>query len=974
MWRNKKTLVQAVLFLCAFMACVMGILGYSFYGNTVRNMRHIDNSIKELSRSTSEHVSDVLADKRSAIESIAYLYGTSISKPEADLELLSAMEERSGFDRIRFVDRNGVDYTSDGVIANIRDRAYFQKGISGEVGVFEVLQSRVSGEKLIGCCAPVYYDGEICGLMVGFLSEETVTDIIHTELYGCGADTLILREDGQILGGSLSEPEDKSFQQLLDRVKEPQRDTVKSALADRRWMSFSFTSGSGDSVGYLVPIRGTQWMLLQVFPPEAAANVKAAANRDGLTVMTMMLAVFGLFSALLLNFYKKARLRNAEEAGRNRVNTLLRGVSDEYVCLIDVDLNTETEEQFRLDKGTALPAWSAEDRSYTACIENYACQVVAEKDRKRFLRVTALPVMKQALSRRKAVYINYDAMVDGEARRYEGKFTLSADDPEHPHMLVSIRDITDITREQIEHKTSMNLIVSAASTVYPFILEENLTRNRVRTVYNSGVVNSGVMMDTSMDELMVSVRSTMPDEAEFEAFMKAFSREAQLEAFARGKRELTGRLRQRGDDGVIHWMENRVILLKGVTGDVYGVSMVRCVDEEIARTLEMEQAKEAAEAANRAKSMFLFNMSHDIRTPMNAIIGFAELIERHQDDPEKRREYTKNIKTAGNYLLELINSVLEMARIESGKAVLQEAPTDIREVAGTLEAIFRKACREKNIRVERHFDLKHPLAVFDRTKVQQIHMNIISNAVKYTPDGGMLTLTLRELPWDREGYVLYEFVTEDTGIGMSPEFLPHVFDSFSREKTVTENRIVGTGLGMGIVKRYVELMGGTVTVESQLGEGTRVTTRLPCRVAPEEQPDASREQIDPTRLRGRRILLAEDNDLNAELATELLKDAQFRVDRAADGAQCLRLLTEAPAGTYDVVLMDIQMPNMDGYEAARQIRKLPDPAKAGIPIVAMTANAFEEDRRKALEAGMNEHVGKPFDLNKLTRLLARLLK
>ena len=391
---------------------------------------------------------------------------------------------------------------------------------------------------------------------------------------------------------------------------------------------------------------------------------------------------------------------------------------------------------------------------------------------------------------------------------------------------------------------------------------------------------------------------------------------------------------------------------------------------------ELEKSAREAQAANEAKTRFLFNMSHDIRTPMNAIMGYSELLEAHLDDHDLAKNYVEKIRSSGDFLLSLINYVLEMARIESGKAVLKTEVCNVDDLLNSLAAVFEPLSREKHLHAVCSADIEHHYVVSDRTKTREILLNLISNAVKYTPDGGHVEFTMTELPGEDPGTLRYKIVVKDDGIGMSADYLPHIFEEFSREHTSTESKVVGTGLGLPIVKSLVQLMHGTIDVESEEGRGSTFTVVLPFPIATEEQLAHRREEqaADPAvGLAGKRILLAEDNDLNAEIALTILQENGIPADRAADGVQCVEAVKAMPAGYYDAVLMDIQMPNMDGYTAAKTIRALPDD-RARIPIIAMTANAFEEDKQKAFDVGMNDHIAKPISINTLLTTLQKNLK
>ena len=382
---------------------------------------------------------------------------------------------------------------------------------------------------------------------------------------------------------------------------------------------------------------------------------------------------------------------------------------------------------------------------------------------------------------------------------------------------------------------------------------------------------------------------------------------------------------------------------------------------------KLQIAVEKAEGANRAKTNFLNNMSHDIRTPMNAILGYNRLMRKKLTDPQLI-DYQRKIEQSGSLLLSIINHVLDMARIESGKSKLDENAEVLGMIFDEAYGVFAPEAAKKEIRMKKTIAVEHRSLICDGTKIREIFVNLISNAVKYTPRGGSVEVNVNELPCEREGFARIQTVVTDTGIGMSKEYLPTIYDSFSRERNTTMGKVAGTGLGMAIVKELVTMMGGTIEVKSELGEGTTFTVTLDHKIAETRHDDrkeiASRKAAAES-LADLHILLAEDNDLNAEIAMTLLEEAGLKVDRAADGIQCVSRIEKEPAGTYALILMDIQMPNMDGYKATETIRQLPDPKKAAIPIIAMTANAFEEDRKMALAKGMNGYIAKPIDPAKM---------
>lgn len=400
--------------------------------------------------------------------------------------------------------------------------------------------------------------------------------------------------------------------------------------------------------------------------------------------------------------------------------------------------------------------------------------------------------------------------------------------------------------------------------------------------------------------------------------------------------------------------------------------------EEKKRELEQEEAlrqeKIKAEKANEAKSIFLFNMSHDIRTPMNAIVGYSQLMKKELTNP-KLIHYQEMIEQSSKLLLSIINNVLDMARVESGKMELDENYEVIGNISQLVCSAFAAEASRKNIELNIIVNVEHKHIIVDSTKMQEILSNLISNAIKYTSAGGKVTIDTKELPYDKEGYVLIQTKVSDTGIGMSEEFLPSLFELFTRERNTTLSKIPGTGLGMAIVKNFVDLMNGSIEVESELGKGSTFTITIPHKIANKDYTnrnikDSNECDID---FMGKRILLAEDNELNAEITTTILSEMGFEVKVVEDGIFCVNEIQHQPANTYDLILMDIQMPNMDGYKATHCIRRLSQPEKANIPIIAMSANAFEEDKKKAFDVKMNDYITKPIDFQKMEQVLKHIL-
>ena len=565
------------------------------------------------------------------------------------------------------------------------------------------------------------------------------------------------------------------------------------------------------------------------------------ANQErGITLVVsnmIYVAVLFIIFIVFMAIYTFSREPFAANKNKKMVDRILSAVTDDFVFLVEVDVKTRIEKIFFVSKGPH-PQWSdKKTHKYDESIKEYADVVVAPEDRKRFLEVTEFNALMEYFKNNDNEFIiEYDVIVNGGRRRYQGKFTLSLQDPEGAKIYVGVRDITLIEEE--------------------------------RTEYN---------------------------------------------------RKLMSALAQ-------------------------------------------------AEEANKGKSYFLFNMSHDIRTPLNAIIGYSELAKNHLDEKEVLDDYIYKIQTCGRQLLGLIGDVLDMAKIESGNLEISEKPCLCQDLMSDIMISVNESAKKKGLEFEASGNACHSTILCDKVKVQKILLNILSNAVKYTPQGGKISLSVQEKIREDEGLSDFTFVVKDNGIGISKEFLPYIFNSFSRERNATISGVSGTGLGMTITKRLVDAMGGKIEVESQQNMGTTVTVSITfSRIVGLEE---KREEIIPDAfLKDIRVLLVEDNEINGEIASEMLRELKVNVDLVTNGKECIDALLEKDAGYYDLVLMDIQMPVMDGYEATRIIRRFSDKDKRLIPVIAMTANAFEEDKQKAFQSGMNGHLAKPVEMRHLIQAL-----
>ena len=547
----------------------------------------------------------------------------------------------------------------------------------------------------------------------------------------------------------------------------------------------------------------------------------------------------------------------------------------------------------------------------------------------------------------------------------------------------NITDFTDFVKAKEKKEQEIELqreIIEGLGKEYFSVLAVELDKDRVLSYRESGE-NGKIISDfcrkcgNRWSKIIPSYAETMvSDNTNGE-----FENQLGLETLRSQEKDYSMTYEFKLETG-INYHQVRVAFVKKKDGTRMAVVGTRNIDSLIKKERMQEEklkkAYVAAENANKAKTEFLNNMSHDIRTPMNVILGYNHLM-KSQLTESKQLDYQKKIEQSGKLLLAIINNVLDMARIESGKIKVDENYERVGEVIDEIISTFSSEAEEKEIHLSGSMKVTHRNILCDGTKIREIYVNLVSNAMKYTPRGGNVTITVEELPCEKEGYMKVKSEIKDTGIGMSKEYLPTLFEPFSREQNTTTRRIGGTGLGMPIVKKMVDLMGGSIEVASELGKGTVFTFTLMHKIADRkfysQKTEAAETSEMGKNLSGKHVLLAEDNDLNAEIAVTVLEETGIVIERVEDGIQCVNRVVQMSPGTYDLILMDIQMPNMDGYKATRCIRRLDDKKKAEIPIIAMTANAFAEDRKKAFDAGMNGHIAKPIDIEKLGAVILSVL-
>ena len=684
---------------------------------------------------------------------------------------------------------------------------------------------------------------------------------------------------------------------------------------------------------------------------------------------------------------KEKKEKELEESNRtlNERNRILSALSRDYTTVLLCDLKQDTYEVVKGDTFAHNdPAEKQQlvrgSNCYSERVRFFFENVLIKESAPEYLERLLPDRLMKELQKTDSIEFYLKTIPNGtNFRHFLARAIRLSNEEDHFKIILGFYSVDEIMKKEQEIELQRE-IIEGLGKEYFSVLAVELDKDRALSYRESG--ESGKIISdfcrkcgNRWSKIIPSYAKTMVTDntsGEFEKQLGLEALRSQEEDYSMGyefKKETE-----------IKYHQVRVAYVKKKDGTRMAVVGTRNIDSLIKKErMQEEKLKKAyadAENANKAKTEFLNNMSHDIRTPMNVILGYNQMMKSLLTEP-KQLDYQKKIEQSGKLLLSIINNVLDMARIESGKMKVDENYEMVGEVLDEIISTFASEVEEKGILLSGSMQVTHRNVLCDGTKIREIYVNLVSNAIKYTPRGGNVTITVEELPCEKEGYIKIKAEIKDTGIGMSKEYLPTLFEPFSREHNTTTGRVGGTGLGMPIVKKMVDLMGGSLEVESEMGKGTVFTFTLMHKIADRKYYSQKTETADAfdigENLRGKHVLLAEDNDLNAEIAVTILEETGLVIERVEDGIQCVNRVEQMLSGTYDLILMDIQMPNMDGYQAAKCIRHLDDKKKAEIPIIAMTANAFAEDRKRAFDAGMNGHIAKPIDMEKLRAVILSVL-
>lgn len=1079
---------------------------------TEQNLEYIQDSTVQ----AANRIDDVLAEAHDNIRILSAFLSQSLDQPEVDIERVRELAKDSVFDFIEFADKNGMDHNITGGVSDARDRQYYLDGIQGNVGLEVIFNSRATHETLLMFYAPVVFEEETVGVLIGaYQAENRLKDLLTISYFGEQADLYLCTPEGKVAATNLplNTNDELNIVDLLgedDAMADRIRQTIDSGE------NLVFTYGENETGGCMIRLQDSGWFLAQVFPESVNSAMFNEANALGIRLEISLLAVFGVAMVLLIYFYRKDREHIeelAEERGRYK-NAVLADAM--IVFEVNLTKNRILEGEWKTKDGKPVSIEKILNMhlpcNYETYITNWAMEYVDEGARDLFLKYTGSDYLKELFAQGKseATFEYYARSLDGEKIFVRRSIYLAKDKKSGD--LIAYSNVKDIT-EQKEQENRMHqyeqILINTASGMYQGVKQIDL--DDFSTVYLSFANDHITITDigdwnTWLDEQEQAVHTD-----DIKKLRDTFGTEQLMEMPLGGSLRCGFRSREKNENGIyksFYASAFKTELDEKIYVNLVTMDNTLTVENEMRQKAMLEDALLRAENASRAKTVFLSNMSHDIRTPMNAIIGFTALATEHIDNREKVLNYLEKITTSSSHLLSLINDVLDMSRIESGKIQLEETECNLADVIYELRNILISEMKVKGLDFYIDtVDLVDEQIICDKLRLKQILLNIIGNSIKFTNPGGSISIRIIEKQGEDSKEAVYEFHIKDTGIGMSEEFQKHIFEPFERERSSTVSGMQGTGLGMSITKNIVDMMGGTVTVQSRKNKGTEFIVQLPMRKASLESRDFTIKElegvhalvvdddfnscdsisamlaqigmradwtmygreaimrthqaiqredpygvyiidwmmpdvngaevtrqvrrevgdkcliiilsayeweeikeeakaagatvflskplfisglyrclnqiVDPQEedkkpkikkeIEGQRVLLVEDNDLNREIAREILSETGLIVEEAVDGSIAVERLLEKGAGYYDLVLMDIQMPIMDGYQAAQKIRSFEDRELAAVPIIAMTANAFVEDKKKALEVGMNAHVSKPINVKELLDTIERIL-
>lgn len=1126
----KKTKPVQEIVYAVFLLTAMILL---FLWFTSQNSRRTEEQNRDYAadsaRMKSQQIDNELNNALSRIETYAYFVGEGLTEPAVTAEMLAKMEENSQFDTILFTDLNGVDYASDGRISNVMERVFYQDGIQGNSGMEIVFDPHLFDETMICFYAPVRYNGQVIGILRGaFLAEEYLKSMLATTYFGEEARVFLCLPEGRVIASSDGMTYEKN---LIDTLTETGEIDQKVAEQVRQIFDNggegAFACGSSSKVDNICVTNLPQnsYVLVQTFPEKVTRKMILEENRVGIQLEIMLIALFAVYIVIIL--IRAGRRRKQLEKENLEMGYVISGITMLFSRFTMVDFEADTYQYLVGTKPEG--AEIAESGNYSN-LTSYLASTAEKTRRQELVDFLEKDSIVAALSKQNDLRYEHCVIRSGQPGwEHLNVICLERKDGRAVKALFIRQDITELKEKELRIQAERSLAnrrerqyQTALMTNSLCSFEINLTQdlieqNIIRIINGQKILlleRVGLTAPCAASEYFEKWKQFVLPES-LQEYTSTLSTKNMIKSFEDGEGEVIAEYWEEDPQGNQMCVRQSFIMTRDDdTGDIMAMVISKDITEQIRKQREQTQALQdalmQAQHANRAKTMFLSNMSHDIRTPMNAIIGFSTIAVSHIDNREQVLDCLQKVLSSSNHLLGLINDVLDMSRIESGKVQIKEQECNISELIHNLVNIIQPQIKAKQLELFIDtFEIANEDVIADPLKLNQVFINLLSNAVKYTPAGGTVSFRIMQKTTFRHGYGDYKFIIKDNGIGMSPEFVGHVFEPFERESTVTQSGIQGTGLGMAITKNIVEMMNGTISVESEIGKGSTFTVELGLKLQDTEKTAKQIKELEGLRalvvdddfntcdsvgkmlkqlglrsewttsgreavyraktaheegdsyhtfiidwqmpglsgvetarkireavgneapiiiltaydwsdieieakaagvtafcakpmfmsdlknvllaannllddqadvpewtkadFSGKRILLVEDIELNREIAQVILEEAGFLVDTAPDGTDAVAIMEKAEENYYDAILMDVQMPVMNGYEATRTIRSLPRKDVKDLPIIAMTANALEEDKEAALKNGMNAHIAKPLDMDVFISVLRKFL-
>ncbi len=1119
---------QNILYIFLLLAAIF--LLFQWYSAT--NSRQIEernlNYAMDSARQAALRLDSELLNGLRRVRNYAYLLSTTMQEPDVGTDLLRQLEDNSDFDALCFTSSEGLNLSSDGRINNSLDRIYFTEGMQGESGATVVFESRITGETMIVFYAPLYCEGETYGVLLGLYSAaDYLREMLATSYFGEAAGTFLCTPDGHVIASS-----EGSYDHSLPDVL-LERGVIDAQTAQGTWEVFR---GEADSGGFIcapgsltdnlcaVTLSDGEYVLVQTFPKSVTQAMIRNANHTGMVLQIILVGLFVLYVVALLFRNRQNRLRLERE--NREMGYVISGVSTLFSRFILADLEADS---YQYLTGTSPEREDFPAQGRYEDFVSYLRSFLVEEDREKFAgMLDRNAVVLELLDSTDFQYEYRVQSGDGIAWEHLNIICLERREGRACKVLLLRQNITGLKEKELRAQAVISqanrkerqyriAITSAAFCTFEFNLTRDLVEHDVIRVVDgqqtSLLERAGLQAPCAASQCFEKWRADVLEES-LEEYDAVVNLERLRQRFEQGEQEVT--VDYWGTVSAVEQMcvrQSFIMTRDDGTGDIMVMVVSKDITAQVQKQREQTQALQEAlmqaQHANRAKTTFLSNMSHDIRTPMNAIIGFTTIAVSHIDNRQQVQDCLQKVLSSSNHLLSLINDILDMSRIESGKVQIKEQPCNISELTHNLVNIIQPQVKAKRLELFIDtFDVSNEDVIADALKLSQVFVNLLSNAVKYTPAGGTVNFRITQQTTFHRGYGDYVFLVKDNGIGMSPDFVEHIFEPFEREASATKSGIQGTGLGMAITKNIVEMMGGAISVQSEKGRGSEFRVELSLRLQDVEKNAAQIKELEGLRtlvvdddcdscesvtrmlqqigmraewttsgkeavyraksaynggdsyhtyiidwqmpelsgiettrriraaigrdapiiiltaydwtdieeeareagvtafcakplfmsdlksallaannliereekeswtqadFSGKRVLLVEDNELNREIAEAILEETGFEVESAPDGTDAVDMVRRAAEHYYDAVLMDVQMPVMDGYEATRTIRALPREDVKDLPIIAMTANAMEEDKEAALKNGMNAHIAKPLDIDLFMKVLAKYL-